>query len=174
MAFKLGVVPLMCQIEVQRFSCFLVRRTWKTLHFYLDTSTRVVNKYPQTTQTLCACQQTHAAINILILKTTARMVLLNLLIFNGLQNVNFGLTKQSVFQSKTGHIAVWTGSFQNVKRHIRKIKTAEAVSSCISASVGRLRIFIYTDLCKSPFSLRNILIFSSAFWVLQRSHIIRC
>ena len=60
-----------------------------------------------------------------------------------LQNVLFCLAKCAVLQAKTGHIAVRNGSSQNANRHIRKVKAAEAVFSCIFASMGRLRIFIY-------------------------------
>ena len=60
-------------------------------------------------------------------KTPMTAITLNYLIFNVLQNRSFYLAKRAVLQAKTGHIAVRNRSFQNAKRHTRKIKAAEAV-----------------------------------------------
>ncbi len=66
-------------------------------------------------------------INIFMLKTTTGAAWDNCLAFSGLQNVPFRLPKRAVSQAKTGRIAVQNVSFQNVRRHIRKIKTIAAV-----------------------------------------------
>ena len=84
-------------------------------------------EYPQTAQALCACQQARVAINIFMLKTATMVVLAKRLISNELQNGAFCLAKCAVLQANTGPIAVRDRSFQNAKRHIRKVKAAEAV-----------------------------------------------
>ena len=43
----------------------------------------------------------------------------------------------AVLQAKTGHVAVENSAFQNVKRHILRIKAEQADFSCIFASMGR-------------------------------------
>ena len=91
-------------------------------------------EYPQTAQTLYACQQTRAAINISMLMTTEMAVLAKHLIFNKLQNESFLLAKCAVLQVKTGRIAVRNGTYGNSRRQ-------KLFFSCISASMGRLRIF---------------------------------
>ena len=43
----------------------------------------------------------------------------------------------AVLQAKTGHVAVENRAFQNVKRHILRIKAEQADFSCIFARVWR-------------------------------------
>ena len=61
-------------------------------------------------------------------------VLAKHLIFNKLQNESFLLAKCAVLQVKTGRIAVRNGTYGNSRRQ-------KLFFSCISASMGRLRIF---------------------------------
>ena len=49
------------------------------------------------------------------------------LISNELRNGPFHFAECAVLQVKTGRIAVRDGSFHDAKRHIRKLKAAEAV-----------------------------------------------
>ena len=96
------------------------------------------------TQTLCACQQTYAAINIIMLMATARTVLAKRLVSNELRNVSFCLAKCAVLRAKTGHIAVQKRPFQGATWHLRKNKSTAAASSCISASMGKKLMLIYS------------------------------
>ena len=101
-------------------------------------------EYPQTAQTLCACQQTYAAINIIMLMATARTVLAKRLVSNELRNVSFCLAKCAVLRAKTGHIAVQKRPFQGATWHLRKNKSTATASSCISASMGKKLMPIYS------------------------------
>ena len=69
-----------------------------------------------------------------MLMTTEKAVLAKHLIFNKLQNESFFLAKCAVLQVKTGRIAVRNGTYGNSRRQ-------KLFFSCISASMGRLRIF---------------------------------
>ncbi len=89
---------------------------------------------------LCACQQAHIGINIFMLNAAVWVGLANGLALSDLQNVSFWLAKQAFLKREMCRFKVQNGSFQGAKRHIRKIKAAEPVSSCIFASMGRLRV----------------------------------